>query len=161
MAQPGNLQEDFAVGGFIGSTATWRGGVFGGTAIGGPPYYHALNADGSSRWSGLAVPTYAASAVVNGVVFAGDLSATLKAFDAETGLPLWAFPVFGPISSGPAIAGDTVVIGSGTSSSDLCAKGQPGAEACFALFDASLGAVGAVTAFRPLAVGNLTGRFQP
>ena len=95
------------------------------------------------------------------MVFAGDLTGTLKAFDADTGLPLGRSRCSGRSRRRPAIAGDTVVIGSGTSSSDLCAKGQPGAEACFALFDASLGAVGAVTAFRPLAVGNLTGRFQP
>ncbi len=155
VAEPGNLQEDFAIGGFIGSTATWRGGVFGGTALGGPPWFHALDGDGTPRWSGLAGPTYGASAVVNGVVLTGDLTATLKAFDAVTGLPLSVFPLFGPISSGPAVAGDMVVIGSGTSSSDLCAKEQPGSGGCYALFDATLGGIGAVTALRPLVLGGI------
>lgn len=156
VAIPGNVQEDFAVGGFIGSTATWRGNVFGGTALGGPPWYHALNGSNGARlWSGVAGPSYAASAVVNGVVFAGDLTGVFKAFDASNGLPLFAFPLLGPISSAPAVAGDLVVIGSGTSSSDLCAKGTPGSEACFAAFDLTLGSLGAVTAFRPLSIGAL------
>jgi len=156
VAEPGNVGEDFAVGGFIGSTATWRGNVFGGTALGGPPWYHALDGSSGARlWSGIAGPSYAASAVVNGVVFAGDLTGVFKAFDAATGLPLFAFPLLGPISSAPAIAGNLVVIGSGTSSSDLCAKGTPGSEACFTAFDLTLGSLGAVTAFRPLSLGGL------
>lgn len=156
VAIPGNVQDDFAVGGFIGSTATWRGDVFGGTALGGPPWYHALDgADGARLWTGVAGPTYAASAVVNGVVFAGDLTGVFKAFDAANGLPLFAFPLLGPISSAPAVAGNLVVIGSGTSSSDLCAKGTPGSEACSTAFDLTLGSLGSVTAFRPLSIGGL------
>nr|MBA2280838.1 PQQ-binding-like beta-propeller repeat protein [Acidimicrobiia bacterium] len=151
VAIPGNIQEDFAVGGFIGSTATWRGNVFGATALGGPPWYHSLDGTtGASRWSAVAGPSYAASAVVNGVVFAGDLTGTLKAFNAANGLPLSVMPLLGPISSSPAIAGSTVVVGSGTSSSDLCAKGTPGSDACIQAFDLTLGSLGAVTALRPL-----------
>ena len=156
VAIPGNLGEDFAVGGFIGSTATWRGGVFGGTAIGGPPWYHALDgADGSRRWSGLAIPSYAGSAVVNGVVFSGDLTGLFKAFDASNGLLLFIFPLLGPISSSPAIAGDTVVVGSGTAASDLCGKGSPGADLCAKVLELTLGSIGAVTAFRPLTLSGL------
>ena len=158
VALPGNLREGFAVGGFIGSTATWRGDVYGGTALGGPPWYHALHGDGTRKWSAAAGPTYAGSAVVNGVVLAGDLTGTFKAFHAASGLPLSVLPLLGPISSAPAVAGDTIVIGSGTSSSDLCAKGVPGSEVCFALFDATLGSVGAVTALRPATLGGLLGR---
>ena len=88
-------QEDFDVGGFIGSTATGGGDVFGATALGGAPWFHA-----------------------------------------------------GPISSAPAIVGDHVFIGSGTASSDLCAKDLPGSEACFLAFDETLGATGGVHAFR-------------
>lgn len=158
VAEPGNLQEDFAVGGFIGSTATWRGDVFGSTAIGGPPWYHSLRgADGSRRWVAAAGPSYAASAVVNGVVFAGDLTTLFKGFDARTGLPVFAFPLLGPISSAPAIAGDTVVIGSGTSASDLCAKEVPGSDVCAEAFRLSLGSLGAVTAFRPATLGAALG----
>jgi polyvinyl alcohol dehydrogenase (cytochrome) len=156
VAAPGDIEDGFAVGGYIGSSATWRGGVFGGTAIGGPPYYHALDgATGAMRWSSLAGPTYAASAVVNGVVFAGDLTTTLKAFDAASGLPLLVLPRLGPISSGPAIAGDTLVIGSGTSSSDLCAKDTPIDEPCRQAFDLTLGSLGSVSALRPLRLGTI------
>ena len=42
VAAPGDIQPGFSIGGFIGSSATWRGNVFGGTAIGGPPWYHSL-----------------------------------------------------------------------------------------------------------------------
>ena len=156
VALPGDIQEDFSIGGFIGSTATWRGNVFGATAIGGPPWYHSLNGStGRRRWAAVAGPSYAGSAVVNNVVFAGDLTATFKAFDARNGLPLYAFPVLGPISSAPAIAGDTIVIGTGTSSSDLCAKDTPIDEPCSAAFDRTLGSLGSVTAFRPLSIGRL------
>ncbi|MEX2458592.1 MAG: PQQ-binding-like beta-propeller repeat protein, partial [Actinomycetota bacterium] len=62
------------VGGFIGSPAAWNGNVFGGTAIGSPPWYHAFDgATGEVLWQGVAGPSYAASAVTNGVVFAGAL----------------------------------------------------------------------------------------
>lgn len=166
--------DDFAIGGFIGSTAVAhvaggddeRVAVVGTTALG-PPigedgvklYYHGLDAeDGSNMWvdpvtgqiptGGIGLPSYAASATVNGVAFAGALDNLFKAYDVETGAILWTAPLLGPISSGPAIVGDTVYVGSGTSSSDLCAKDAPGSEACFALFDAVLGSLGGVHAFR-------------
>jgi outer membrane protein assembly factor BamB len=125
--------------------------VYGATAIGGPAYYHSLaGATGAERWRGAAAPSYAASAVVNGVVLAGDVTATLKAFDARTGLLLAAVPLLGPIASGPAIAGSTVVVGSGLSSSDACAKGLPTDPLCRLAVDGTLGSTGAVTALRPL-----------
>lgn len=166
--------DDFAIGGFIGSPAVARLGtgtdekvfVVGGTAIA-PPlgeegikgYYHAIDAaDGSNPWidpltgqiptGGLGGPSYAASATVNGVAFSGALDNLFKAYDAETGAILWTTPLLGPISSGPAIAGDWVYVGSGTSSSDLCAKDAPGSEACLALFDTILGGLGGIHAFR-------------
>ncbi len=156
VAAPGDIQPGFSIGGFIGSSATWRGNVFGGTAIGGPPFYHSLRgADGGVRWSGLAGPTYAGSLVVNGVVFAGDLTGVLKGFHTGSGLPLFALPLLGPISSAPAIAGDTLVIGSGTSSSDLCAKDTPIDAPCRAAFDLTLGSIGSVTALRPLRASTI------
>jgi polyvinyl alcohol dehydrogenase (cytochrome) len=156
VAAPGDIDDGFSVGGFIGSAATWQGGVYGSTAIGGPPYYHSLDgATGAPGWNGLAGPGYAASAVVNGVVIAGDLTTTLKAFDARSGVPLAVVPLLGPISSGPAIAGDTVVVGSGTSSTDLCAKDTPIDEPCHQLFDLTLGSLGSVTALRPLRLSTV------
>jgi polyvinyl alcohol dehydrogenase (cytochrome) len=137
------------VGGFIGSPAVWGGDVFGATAIGTPPTYHSFDGrTGAVRWQAVAGPSYAASAVVNGVVLAASLDSTLKAFDARDGRLLWATPLLGPSSSGPAVAGDLVVVGAGTASSDLCAKGRPGSELCFLAFDTVLGQQGGVHAFR-------------
>lgn len=159
VAAPGDVQPGFSIGGFIGSSATWRGNVFGGTAIGGPPYYHSLRgSDGGVRWRGAAVPTYAGSLVVDGVVVAGDLTGVLKGFSAGSGLPLFALPLLGPISSAPALAGDTIVIGSGTSSSDLCAKDTPIDAPCRAAFELSVGSLGSVTALRPLRASTVLGQ---
>ena len=156
VTEPGNVDQDFAVGGFIGSSATGRGGVFGGTALGSPPYFHALDArTGTLRWQGVAGPSYAASAHVNGVVLSGALDNELKAWDAVTGDLLWAAPLAGPISSGPAVTGDRVYVGSGTSSSDACAKDTPiVSDACLAAFDEAAGRTGAVHAFALRAPGH-------
>lgn len=148
VAEPGNVQDNFAIGGFLGSTATWDGKVFGATAIGGPPYYHSLEGtDGTVRWRGAQAPSYAASAAVNGVVFTGGLDSVLRGYDAETGAVLTAHPLAGPASSGPAVVGDAVYVGSGTSSSDACAKELPINEQCVAAFDQVLGSLGGIHAF--------------
>lgn len=142
-------RENFDVGGFIGSPATGGGNVFGATAIGGPPFFHSLDGtNGDLRWQSVAGPSYAAAAHSHGVVVAGALDSVLKVFEADTGALLYAAPLAGPISSGPAIVGDSVYIGSGTSSSDLCAKDVPGSEHCLQFFDDTLGATGGVHAFR-------------
>ena len=137
------------VGGFIGAPAVWKGHVTGATAIGSPPSYHAIDgATGEVLWQHVTTPSYGASAATGGVVLAGALDGLLKAYDVASGTPLWASPSLGAISSGPAIAGDLVVVGSGTSTSDACAKGRPGSELCFLAFDAALGQQGGVHAFR-------------
>jgi outer membrane protein assembly factor BamB len=143
------------VGGFIGSPAVWHGNVFGGTAISAPlPAFHSFDGTkGSVRWQGGGAPTYAATAVANGVVFSGALDFTFKAMDAATGQVLWASPALGAVSSGAAIAGDTVVVGSGTSTSDACAKGNPTDQACVFAFDTALAQQGGVHAFRLAPVG--------
>jgi hypothetical protein len=46
------------------------------------------------------------------------------------------------------VVGDTVFVGAGTSTSDLCAKDRPGSELCFLAFDTALGQQGGVHAFR-------------
>jgi len=158
VTEPGNVQENFAVGGFIGSTAVGDGRVFGGTAISfnpsnfpavtGPFHFHALDAaSGEIAWQFVQGPVYAATSYTNGVVFNGALDAFLHVYDAELGIPLAALPTSGPVSSGPAIVGDWVFMGAGTSSSDLCAKDQPYSEACFAVFDGVLGGLGGVHAW--------------
>jgi outer membrane protein assembly factor BamB len=99
-------------------------------------------------WSGPAAPSYAAAAVVNGVVLDGALDGTFKAFDATSGQVLWAQPLLGPISSGAAVVGDSVYVGSGTSSSDACQKGVPVvSDACVAAFNEVLGSTGGISAF--------------
>lgn len=149
VAEPGDVRDDFSIGGFIGSTAVHEGRVFGGTALGGPAYYHALDAgSGAFEWRGAQAPSYAASAAVNDVVFAGALDNVLRAYHADTGAVLWAAPLLGPISSGPAIVGDSVYVGSGTSSSDACPKSaEPFSTACFTVFDDALGSTGGIHAF--------------
>lgn len=158
-AEPGDAGEDFSVGGFIGSPAVWEGRIYGGTAIGGPPYYHALDGrDGTVLWRGAAAPSYAASAVVNGVVFHGALDDALRAYEANTGRVLWSAPLLGPISSGPAVVDDSVYVGSGTSSSDACPSDTPVfSEACAVAFDDVLGSTGAVHAFRLALPGDTGG----
>lgn len=138
------------VGGFIGSPAVWRGDVFGGTAISfPPPTFHSFDGrTGAVRWQGGGAPTYAATSVANGVVFTGSLDFTFKALDAATGRPLWAAPTLGAVSSGAAVIDDMVVVGTGTSTSDACAKDNPTDEACVTAFDTVLGQQGALHAFR-------------
>ena len=103
---------------------------------------------GEIEWQSAAGPSYAASAHSGGAVVAGALDSTLKVFHATTGAVLYVAPLAGPISSAPAVVGDRLYIGSGTASSDLCAKDQPGSEFCFLAFDETLGALGGVHGFR-------------
>jgi polyvinyl alcohol dehydrogenase (cytochrome) len=160
VALPGNIMDDFAVGGFIGSPATLGGRVFGGTALGGPPYFHALDGrTGAIAWQDFtASPSYAPTGTANGLVFHGALDNTLRAYDAATGLIVYATALQGPISSGPAIVGDSVYIGSGTSSSDACRKpaddplSEVAFQACIDAFNSTLGTTGAVHALRLVAL---------
>lgn len=144
------------IGGFIGSPAVYGGDVFGGTAIGTPSYFHSLDgATGAVRWQGGIGPTYGATAVVNGVAFNAALDDLLKAYDTDTGRVLWATPLSGPGFSGPAVYGDMVFIGSGTSTSDACGKGNAYDEVCFFAFDTALATLGGVHAYRLAPVGAL------
>jgi polyvinyl alcohol dehydrogenase (cytochrome) len=138
----GNVQTGFAVGGFLGATAvTSMHGVprvFGGSAIDTPVTYnqsgqpvaqsdptlalHPMQAfsgvDGSGAWSATQGYTYGATSVANGVVYLGALDGIFRAYDAATGSLLWASPLSGAISSGPAVSAGVVVIGAGTSDTD-------------------------------------------
>ena len=135
---PGNLQENFAVGGFIGSSAVQRDAsgravrIVGGTAI---PFPQAPDQVASALWAVRALdaskggiqwtyelggPTYAATSSVNGVVFVPEtVPSDLVALDAATGLPLWVTPVLGPPSSTAVVTGDSVYLGTGTRETDL------------------------------------------
>jgi polyvinyl alcohol dehydrogenase (cytochrome) len=141
----GNLKPGFALGGFIGTTALMDVGgsprVFGGSAIDTPVTYDSSGnptwqpvptllqnakpmvsfsgTDGSPAWTGQQLYTYGPTAAANGVAYVGALDAVFRAYDAASGRVLWSFPLGAPISSGPAIGAGTVVIGDGTSESDV------------------------------------------
>ena len=102
--------ENFSTGGFIGPAAYADGRIIGGTAVGGSPALHAMDADtGAIAWQQPAAgPTYAAAAEVNGVVFLGGTDFTLRALDAETGEVLWQESMTGAVSGGAVIVGDNV-----------------------------------------------------
>ena len=71
---------------------------------------------GAVLWTDrLAAPCYGATSVAAGVAFVPDtFSDTLLALDAATGATLWAFPLDGPPSSTPVVAGPSVYLGTGT-----------------------------------------------
>ena len=143
------------IGGFIGSPGVYEGNVFGGTAIGSPPFFHSFDgATGEVRFQGGIGPTYGATAIVNGVAFNSALDNTLKAYDTDGGQLLWAAPLTGPGSSSAAIYEDMVFIGAGTSTSDACAKDNPTDDACVFVFDVALATLGGVHAFRLAAPGQ-------
>jgi outer membrane protein assembly factor BamB len=78
-------------------------------------------ATGHIVWRAPSTPSYAATSYSNGVVFAGSTTSfAAAAYNADTGLPLWTFPLGATTSSGTAIAGSSIFLGSGLSS------GQPG-----------------------------------
>jgi outer membrane protein assembly factor BamB len=78
-------------------------------------------ATGEINWTyRLAGPSYGHTSLVNGVAFVPDTTnVSLVAIDAASGLPLWESPVVGPPSSSAVVAGNTVVLGTGTRETDL------------------------------------------
>jgi outer membrane protein assembly factor BamB len=73
-------------------------------------------ATGAVVWKAPAVPTYAAATYTNGVVFDPETTAFgVAAYDADTGTPLWAFPLGASPASAAAIVGNSVFLGSGES----------------------------------------------
>jgi polyvinyl alcohol dehydrogenase (cytochrome) len=126
ITEPGS---DFSTGGFIGPTAlateegapvpddgAGGGGiVVGGTAVGGTPYVHALDAEtGEVLWQQPAPgPSYAPSLVAGGVVFLGGVDYTFRAFDLRTGEVLWDQALSGAVSGGAAVVGPDLVVVAG------------------------------------------------
>lgn len=141
----GNIQPGFALGGFLGTTAviTVDHGprVFGGSAINTPITYDAggnptsqppstlakqgnamtafSGTNGAPAWSAVQGYTYGATSAANGVVYVGALDSMIRAYDASTGLLLWSFTTGAPMSSGAAITSRSIVVGTGTSESDV------------------------------------------
>jgi outer membrane protein assembly factor BamB len=73
-------------------------------------------ATGKVDWKALSAPTYAATSYTNGVVFAPQsLAFSVLAYNADSGAPVWAFPLGAAPSSAAAIAGSGVYLGAGTS----------------------------------------------
>lgn len=110
---PEVTSPNFSTGGFIGATATSDGVIAGGTAVGSPcPCLHGLDAaTGEILWQEpQAGPTFAPSAIANGVLFVGSTTDfTLRALDLRNGEVLWSEEMPGGVSGGPAIVGDTLV----------------------------------------------------
>jgi polyvinyl alcohol dehydrogenase (cytochrome) len=106
------------LGGFNASTGVAFGTIYAGTFTG-PPFIFALGAtDGSVAWqcpnATCGAPSFGPPGIAAGVVFVGDTTGTLRAFDAATGTVLRALDLGGGISSGPAVVNDMVVVGAGT-----------------------------------------------
>jgi outer membrane protein assembly factor BamB len=112
--------DGFAFGGFIGATvvapdADGRPVIAGGTAVGDCPCQHGFDAaTGEPLWqSPQAGGTYGASAATDGLVFTAGVDQTLRAYDLATGEVRWEHTLPSLTASGPAIAGDLLVIGVG------------------------------------------------
>src|SRR5437016_5299353 len=104
-------------GGFSPSTGVAFGKVYAATFTG-PPYIFALDAtNGAVAWQ---CPTtvcdvfsFGPVGIAAGVVFVGDSSRQLRAFDAATGALLRNLDLGGNITSGPAVLNDMVFVGVG------------------------------------------------
>ncbi len=164
VAEPGVAEEgeNYSFGGFIGPTAVADGTVVGGTAVGGSPHLHALDAEtGEVRWQqGEAGPTFAAALEVNGVVFLGGTDYTLRAVDLAGGDVLWAQQMQGAVSGGAVVAGDDVVAVAGMREPGSSEPSQTAGVYRFSLADPDDPATTATTA--PAATGTVpTGPVDP
>lgn len=104
-----------ATGGFIGGTAVARGIIAGGTAVGGAPFLHGLDArTGAILWQQpRAQATYGSAAEAGGVVFIGGNDFTFRAVDLATGGIVWSRGVNGAVAGGAAVVGDDVFVPTG------------------------------------------------
>jgi outer membrane protein assembly factor BamB len=144
IAQAGQLNEGFAVGGFLGSAAigevNGEPALFAAHALPTPinqtsdgPDLSALErpgqlfalhafsvATGEPLWDNpLSLPSYGAVTYTNGVVFVPDtFGLQLQIVDANTGALLGIRPTPGAPASAPAIVGDSVYFGIGTRETD-------------------------------------------
>jgi polyvinyl alcohol dehydrogenase (cytochrome) len=126
-AAPREASRNFSAGVFIGATAVSDGLVVGGTAVGAScPCLHGIDAaTGAIVWQQREpAPTYAATAVANGVVFSGSTTDfTLRAVDLHTGAVLWSRELAGGIAGGVAVSGSTVVAVAGIREPNVAAAG--------------------------------------
>jgi polyvinyl alcohol dehydrogenase (cytochrome) len=140
-AAPKKASRNFSAGVFIGATAVSDGLVVGGTAVGAPcPCLHGIDtATGAITWQQREpAPTYAATAVANGVVFSGSTTDfTLRAVDLHTGAVLWSQELAGGIAGGVAVSGGTVVAVAGIREPNVAAAGTNAGVYAFTVGSAS------------------------
>ena len=88
---------------------------------------HAIDAaTGHVVYQAPSLPTYAASTYTNGVVFLPDsLAAGVAAFNADTGTPIWAFPLGAVPASAAAIAGQSIYLGTGETDGSFAGQTVP------------------------------------
>jgi polyvinyl alcohol dehydrogenase (cytochrome) len=136
-AVPEKPQRNYSTGGFIGASAVADGVIVGGTAVGGPcPCLHGMKTtDGTFAWQqGDAGPTFAASAIVNGVAFSGSTTDfTMRAVDLRSGEVLWSQELVGGIAGGAAVSGSTVVAVAGIREPGVSPAGTESGVYAFAL----------------------------
>jgi polyvinyl alcohol dehydrogenase (cytochrome) len=132
LTEPGS---NFSTGGFIGPTAYDDGAIVGGTAIGGSPFLHALDAStGTIRWQqSEPAATYGAAAIANGVVFLGGTDFTFRAFDLRSGQVLWSQEMKGAVAGGAAVVDDDVVAVAGIREPGLDEKSRTSGVYLFSL----------------------------
>jgi outer membrane protein assembly factor BamB len=116
-AVPINTQGDYSQGSFE-------------EIIGDPTHafvLHAINAlTGELLWHAAnPLPSYAAVTYANGLVYLSDtFGLRLDVYDANTGAMLWTHPLNGAPSSGPALVGDSIYLGTGTAADPVSFVGQ-------------------------------------
>ncbi len=158
LGQPGRVWRNLSAGGMLGTPAVGEvngePAIFATTAIPTPiedaesmsldtsllddpgrlMFLHAISAvDGRILWrSPFVLFAYGSPTYSNGVLFVpATFDLSVKAFAADTGLPLWQHPLIGAPSSAAAIVGDSIYMGAGTRMTDLDYKvfgGDPLAE---------------------------------
>ncbi len=117
-----NVVPGGAFGGIIASAAVGEGKVLFSTAIGTdianpqrPAAWGLDAASGTVRWSNPdAMPGYAPTSAIPGVVFMGSIGGSVTAYDSDTGAELVRLAGVGPIASPAVVVDGRVFFGSGT-----------------------------------------------
>lgn len=88
---------------------------------------HAVDAaTGAVDYQAPSLPTYAPSTYTNGVVLLPDSTAGgVAAFDADSGNPIWAFPLAAVPASGASIAGNSIFLGTGETDGTAMGESVP------------------------------------
>ena len=89
---------------------------------------HAIDAKtGKKLWDAPAAPAYGAASYAGGVVFVPDtFTFSMQAYDADTGVLLWTFPLGEAPASPAAVVGNSIYFGSGIVEAGLPVLGSIG-----------------------------------